>query len=150
MRASRSAAWWSTDPVDVQNWTRRKALSTLVFLMGWVGAAAAEGIPPLAFDAGRFGRLEIGADGIEGAVATRTDTGTSVVWKITPPNARAFGDLSERAIGHPVMIVVCGQDLLAPVVHARIDGGAGQFAHSDNDLVAEWVAALNGEAPCPG
>ena len=103
----------------------------------------------MSFDAGPAGRLDLAPDGIAAADLSDGDTSAILTFRLAPDPAAALGDLTGRAIGRPVAILLCGTEIVAPVVHARIDGGTGRLSLPDPATATAYVAALRGDAPCP-
>ena len=127
---------------------RRAASAVLCLVFAFAGYAAAD-VPVMSFDAGPAGRLDLAPDGIAAADLSDGDTSAILTFRLAPDPAAALGDLTGRAIGRSVAILLCGTEIVAPVIHARIDGGTGRLTLPDAATATAYVAALRGDAPCP-
>jgi preprotein translocase subunit SecD len=61
--------------------------------------------------------------------------------------ARRFGELTTRALGQPLAIVIDGEVIIAPVVREPILGGSAVLTGTEEDI-ALWAAML-GRPPLP-
>ena len=60
-----------------------------------------------------------------------------------------FEGVGKQLIGKPLAILVCGEELIHPVVREPIAGGVGIITQDSLPDALALTARLNGEAPCP-
>ena len=83
-------------------------------------------------------------------VPTHDPSGTAAVhFRLAPGDAEAFHALTRQLIGKPLAILVCGEELIHPVVREPIAGGVGIITQDSLPDALALTARLNGEAPCP-
>ena len=129
------------------------SLKTIVFagaLAGLTGASAGAGDrAALVLDGGSAGRVEVPEGGIARAFWTEGETSVTLTFFLAPEDAEAFHRISAARVGQPVAIVICGREIIAPVVQAPIAGGAGQVTLPDRATARRYARALRGEGRCP-
>lgn len=124
----------------------RAALALVLALAA--GAAAAE-TPVLTFRT-KAQVLEVGAGAIM-AVRVTEDTGggAAIDLVLDLGFARAFGDMTEAAVGQVMQVMVCGEMVVAPRMMERIAGGRVLISGPGVETAMRHIRVLEGVEPCP-
>lgn len=95
-------------------------------------------------------RLIVPGERLADVVATREPGGTAAVrFRLASEDAEAFYALTGRLVGQPLSVVVCGEELIRPIVREPIAGGVGIVTQDSLPEALALAAQLTGEAPCP-
>jgi preprotein translocase subunit SecD len=103
-----------------------KRLSLLLSLLTTLALAAD---PVLSF-VFKTEKLDLDASGLADASPSFSQQTNEplVMFRLSKPAARAFGELTARHVGEQMDIIVCGKIISSPVIREPIQGSSGQLS----------------------
>ncbi len=121
----------------------------LAFALCVLGSAAAADDAVLVFRSTK-GEVRATAASVVDATATEVaGMGLTIAIALDPAAAGELAVLTERSLGLPMEILVCGKVVAAPTVMEVIAGGRVALSGSGLGSVDAVIPVLRGEAGCP-